>query len=103
MVVVSTLEQMKLGKDSEPIMVATSTDNRIAAVALVRQGRRYLNIFSRDLDHALRTPRRSAADPIIPAILRRSDPVSFPRGNFWPRQFFNRGRDRGIYKYIFEL
>ena len=45
---VSSLEQMKLGKDSEPILVATSTDNRIAAVALVRQGRRYLHIFSRD-------------------------------------------------------
>lgn len=51
--VVSNLEQMKLGKDSEPILIATSTDNRIAAVALVRQGRRYLHIFSRDLDPAV--------------------------------------------------
>ncbi len=49
----SNLEQMQLGKDSEPILVATSTDNRIAAVALVKQGRRYLRIFSRDLDHTI--------------------------------------------------
>ncbi|MDO9372045.1 MAG: acyltransferase [Gammaproteobacteria bacterium] len=41
---------MKLGRDAEPVLVATSTDNRIAAVALVKQGRRYLYIFSRDLD-----------------------------------------------------
>lgn len=50
MAAVRNLEQMQLGQDSEPILVATSADNRIAAVALVRQGRRCLYIFSRDLD-----------------------------------------------------
>lgn len=53
MAALSNLEQMQLGKDPEPILVATSGDNRIAAVALVKQGRRYLHIFSRDLDPAV--------------------------------------------------
>lgn len=47
------LEQMQLGKDAEPIQITSCADNRIAAVALVRQGKRYLHIFSRDLDHAV--------------------------------------------------
>lgn len=50
---VHTLEHMQLGKDSEPVQIATSADNRIAAISLVRQGRRYLHVFSRDLDHTV--------------------------------------------------
>lgn len=48
-----TLEHMQLGKDSEPVQIATSADNRMAATSLVRQGKRYLHIFSRDLDHTV--------------------------------------------------
>lgn len=44
------LERLVLGQTEEPLEIETSTDNREAALAMIRQTQRSLTIFSRDLD-----------------------------------------------------
>ena len=47
---VRDLSEMVLGEPSEPIELGTREDNRAAALELVRQARRSLELMSRDLD-----------------------------------------------------
>lgn len=47
------LEGLKLGADAERVLVGSSAENRAAAIALVSQGKRFLHIYSRDLEPAI--------------------------------------------------
>ncbi len=47
------LEGLRLGVDAERVLVSSSAENRAAAIALVSQGKRFLHIYSRDLEPAI--------------------------------------------------
>lgn len=47
------VQSYQLGVSSEPLNLESSEDNRAAAVALVRQARRSLDIYTRDFDKAI--------------------------------------------------
>src|SRR3569833_967545 len=48
-----SIGDFKLGETSTPLSLETSEDNRAAALRLVQQARRSLDIYSRDLDKAI--------------------------------------------------
>ena len=58
-----SLEHMQLGKDSEPVQVVTSVDNRMAAISLVRQGKPALIEIGQSVPVAERRVKGGGIDP----------------------------------------
>lgn len=64
------IPSLVLGEDDTPVRLESASDNREAALALVRQARRYLYIFSYDLDRAIEHAEFAAA---VSALARNTE------------------------------